>query len=150
LPDTSMTYSVQQSAAKLDVSPDMVSQRVAAREWPCTRTARRHPPAPAVVPPDRPALSHGGIAGVDQVGVVAGVVALGVVGVPFDGTGPELVAAVLGGGVGTVVGVLVGWTVVARGVVSFFGSSEGVVLGVLITGVPPDGVIVTGGGRSHM
>jgi hypothetical protein len=62
LPDTSMTYSVQQSAAKLDVSPDMVSQRVAAREWPCTRTARRHPPAPAAVPPDRPALSHGGIA----------------------------------------------------------------------------------------
>jgi hypothetical protein len=51
-----------------------------------------------------------------------GALAVDVGRVPLDGTGPALVAAVLGGGVGTVVGVLVGWTVVARGVVSFFGS----------------------------
>jgi len=114
-----MTHSVQQSAAKLDVSPDMVSQRVAAREWPCTRTARRHPPAPAAVPPDRPALSHGGIAGVDQVGVVAGVEAVDVVGVRL---GVGVPAVVVGRVVGEVVGASVGESVVGRVVVSFFGS----------------------------
>ena len=123
MPDTSMTYSVQQSAAKLDVSPDMVSQRVAAREWPCTRTARRHPPAPAAVPPDRPALSHGGIAGVDQVGVVAGVEAVDVVGVRLGvRIGVGVPAVVVGRVVGEVVGASVGESVVGRVVVSFFGS----------------------------
>ena len=41
LTETPLTYSVAQAAAKLDVSADMVYQRVAAREWPCTRMGRK-------------------------------------------------------------------------------------------------------------
>ena len=37
----SLTYSVAQAAAKLNISSDMVYQRVAAREWPCTRMGRK-------------------------------------------------------------------------------------------------------------
>jgi excisionase family DNA binding protein len=41
LPETSLTFSVQQAAAQLDVSADMVYQRIATREWPCTRMGRK-------------------------------------------------------------------------------------------------------------
>lgn len=62
--------------------------------------------------------------GVDQ-GVVGAGVVVAVGGVPLGvGVAEGVVAVVVGIGdvVSDVVGVLVGWTVVARGVVSFFGS----------------------------
>jgi hypothetical protein len=76
--------------------------------------------------------------------------AVAVVGVP-DGVGvPAVVVAVGGRFVGEVVGASVGETEVGRVVGSFVGSrGEGVLVLVSITGVPPDGVGVTGGGRSH-
>jgi hypothetical protein len=89
--------------------------------------------------------------GVDQVGVGAGVVAVAVVGVPLGLGVPALVVVVVGRVVGDEVGASVGDTVVGRAVGSFVGSrGDGVLVLVTITGVPPDGVIVTGGGRSHM
>ena len=90
--------------------------------------------------------------GVDQVGVGAGLVAAGVVGVPIGVGVPAVVVALVGRVVGEVVGASAGGTVVGRVVGSFVGSrGAGVLVLVSITGVPPDGVVATrGGGRSHM
>ena len=79
-------------------------------------------------------------------------VAVAVVGVPL-GLGVRAVVVAVGGRVlGDVVGASVGGTVVGRAVGSFVGSrGDGVLVLVSITGVPPDGAIVTGGGgRNHM
>ena len=87
----------------------------------------------------------------DQVGVGAEVVAVDVVGVPLGLGVRAVVVALVGRVVGEVVGASAGGTVVGRVVGSFVGSrGAGVLVLVSITGVPPDGVIVTGGGRSHM
>jgi len=91
--------------------------------------------------------------GRDQVGVGPGVVATAVDGVPLGVGVPAVVVAVGGRVVGDVaVGASVGETVVGRVVGSFVGSrGDGVLVLVSITGVPPDGAVVTGGGgRSHM
>lgn len=79
-----------------------------------------------------------------------GVVAVEVGGVPLDAAGPELVTAVLGGVVGDFIGLLVGGAVVTLGVVSFFGSGEGEVFGLTITGVPSGAMVTTtvAGGRT--
>ena len=79
-------------------------------------------------------------------------VAVAVVGVPLGDGVPAVVVAVGEGVVGRVVGASVGETVVGRVVGSFVGSrGDGVLVLVSITGVPPDGTFVTGGGgRSHM
>ena len=87
-----------------------------------------------------------------QVGVGAGVEAVDVVGVPVGVGVPAVVVAAGEGAVGDVlVGTSVGETVVGRAVGSFVGSrGDGVLVLVSITGVPPDGLVVTGGGgRSH-
>ncbi|HZW43124.1 MAG TPA: hypothetical protein VFF32_01860 [Dermatophilaceae bacterium] len=77
-------------------------------------------------------------------------VAVGEVGVPVGAGVPTVVVAVGGRVVGDVVGASVGETVAGRAVGSFVGSrGDGVPVLVSITGVPPGGVIVTGGGRSH-
>ena len=79
-------------------------------------------------------------------------VAVAVVGVPLGLGVRAVVLALVGRVVGEVVGASVGVTVVGRVVGSFVGSrGDGVLVLVSITGVPPDGAIVTGGGgRSHM
>lgn len=82
-----------------------------------------------------------------QAGVGAGVVEVDVVGVRL---GVRLGVGVPAVVVGRVVGASVGESVVGRVVGFFVGSRGGGVLVVVsITGVPPDGVVVTGGGRSH-
>jgi hypothetical protein len=75
-----------------------------------------------------------------------------VVGVPLGLGVPAVVVALVGRVVGEVVGASAGGTVVGRVVGSFVGSrGVGVLVLVWITGVPPDGAFVTGGGgRSHM
>ena len=91
--------------------------------------------------------------GRDQVGVGPGVVATAVDGVPVGLGVPAVVVGVVGRVVGDVVlGASVGAAVVGRVVGSFVGSrGAGVLVLVLVTGVPPDGAVVTGGGgRSHM
>ncbi len=79
-------------------------------------------------------------------------VAVAVVGVPL-GLGVRAVVVAVGGRVvgDVAVGASVGETVVGRVVGSFVGSrGDGVLVLVSITGVPPDGAAVTGGGgRSH-
>jgi len=87
----------------------------------------------------------------DQVGVVAGVEAVDVVGVPLGvRIGVGVPAVVVGRVVGEVVGASAGESVVGRVVVSFVGSrGAGVLVLVSITGVPPDGAVAGGGGRSH-
>jgi len=87
-----------------------------------------------------------------QVGVGAEVVAVAVVGVRLGVGVPAVVVAVVGRVARDVVGASVGETVVGRAVGSFVGSrGDGVLVLVSITGVPPDGAFVTGGGgRSHM
>jgi hypothetical protein len=78
-------------------------------------------------------------------------VAVDVVGAPVGLGVPAVVVAVGGRVVGDVVRASVGETVVGRVVGSFVGSrGAGVLVLVTITGFAPDGVIVTGGGRSHM
>jgi len=39
--ETPLTYSVAQAAAKLDLHPDSIYDRVRTREWPCTRMGRK-------------------------------------------------------------------------------------------------------------
>jgi len=87
-----------------------------------------------------------------QVCVGVGVVAVDVVGVPLGVGVRAVVVAVVGRVVGNFVGASVGETVLGRAVGSFVGSrGDGVLVLVSITGVPPDGTFVTGGGgRSHM
>ncbi len=77
--------------------------------------------------------------------------AVDVVGVPVGVGVPAVVVAVGEGVVGDFVGCSVGETVVGRVVGSFVGSrGHGVLVLVSITGVPPNGLVVTlGGGRSH-
>ena len=77
--------------------------------------------------------------------------AVDVVGAPVGLGVPAVVVAVGGRVVGDVVRASVGETVVGRVVGSFVGSrGDGVLVLVLITGVPPDGMVATlGGGRSH-
>ena len=89
--------------------------------------------------------------GVDQVGVVAGVEAVDVDGARVGVGVPAVVTVVGAGVVGDEVGTSVGVTVVGRAVGSFVGSrGDGVLVLVSITGLPPDGLVVTlGGGRSH-
>jgi len=80
------------------------------------------------------------------------VVAVGSVGVAVgEGVPAGVGATVVGRVVGDFVGTSVGETVVGRSVGSFVGSrGDGVLVLVSITGVPPDGLVVTlGGGRSH-
>jgi hypothetical protein len=79
------------------------------------------------------------------------VVAVAVVGVPLGLGVRAVVVVVVGRVVGEVVGASAGGTVVGRAVGSFVGSrGDGVLVLVLITGVPPDGLVVNlGGGRSH-
>ncbi len=85
-----------------------------------------------------------------QVGVGAGVMEVDVVDVPFGVRVPAVAVAVGEGVVGNAVRALVGESVVRRVVGSFVASrGDGVLVLVLITGVPRDGVVVTGGGRSH-
>lgn len=85
-----------------------------------------------------------------QVGVGAGVVEIEVDGVPLGLGVPAVVVAAGEGVVGDEVVASVGETVVGRVVGSFVGSRvDGGLVLVSITGVPPDGVVVTGGGRSH-
>ena len=78
--------------------------------------------------------------------------AVAVVGVPLGLGVRAVVVVVVGRVVGEVVGASAGGTVVGRVVGSFVGSrGAGVLVLVLVTGVPPDGAVVTGGGgRSHM
>jgi hypothetical protein len=80
------------------------------------------------------------------------VVAVDVLGVPVGVGVPAVVVAVGEGVVGDFVDGSAGETVVGRVVGSFVGSrGAGVLVLVSITGVPPDGAVVTGGGgRSHM
>ena len=89
--------------------------------------------------------------GRDQVGVGPGVVATAVDGVPVGLGVPAVVVGVVGRVVGDVVGASVGATVVGRAVGSFVGSrGDCVLVLVSITGVPPDGKVVTlGGGRTQ-
>jgi hypothetical protein len=89
--------------------------------------------------------------GRDQVGVGPGVVATAVDGVPLGVGVPAVVVGVVGRVVGDVVGASVGATVVGRAVGSFVGSrGDCVLVLVSITGVPPDGKVVTlGGGRTQ-
>jgi hypothetical protein len=85
-----------------------------------------------------------------QVGVGAGVEAVDVVGVPVGLGVRAVVVALVGRVVGNFVGASVGETVVGRAVGSFVGSrGAGVLVLVSITGVPPDGAVAGGGGRSH-
>ena len=89
--------------------------------------------------------------GRDQVGVGPGVVATAVDGVPLGLGVRAVVVVVVGRVVGEVVGASAGGTVVGRVVGSFVGSrGAGVLVLVSITGVPPDGKVVTlGGGRTQ-
>jgi len=85
-----------------------------------------------------------------QVGVGPGVVTTAVTDVPLGVGVPAVVVGVGGGVVGDFVGASVGETVVGRAVGSFVGSrGAGVLVLVSITGVPPDGLVAGGGGRSH-
>ena len=77
--------------------------------------------------------------------------AVDVVGAPVGLGVPAVVVAVGGRVVGDVVRASVGETVVGRAVGSLVGSrGDGVLVLVSITGVPPDGKVVTlGGGRTQ-